>query len=156
MQQRSSFPWMAAGASGLFLGIAGGVFSSLGKSWFEYTIPAAMMIASFITVNRVKEMRFWAGFTASTLAALIGWSIYMILDLSVGVGQSMGQVLLQSAAFLGPMILLIGVAGTWFFARSRVKMDEVQQKMEREKEVKKKQEERQSKFPKRRRLKVKR
>lgn len=120
--KQAGYNWKFIGGTGLVFGVLAGVVSMFGKDWFSMTVPFAMMIASWLTVNRVEFKRGWSGFYAALLAAIVGWAITLAVNtqnmIDPALGNPVTSIIQLTVAFLLPSILLVGVFGSWVFARS--------------------------------------
>lgn len=138
-QPARQFEWKTVLATGIGLGAVAGIFSLFGKTWFNYAVPGGMMIACMLAVNRSKVRLFWSGFTASFFAGLIAWAIYLAVNYSniVAGGASFKDAVLYSAAFLLPLIAIIGIAGSWIFSRTRGRVLAAKERLRAEQEAQK-------------------
>ncbi|WP_018131510.1 hypothetical protein [Effusibacillus pohliae] len=126
--------WKLVLTNGAVLGGLAGLLSLFGKEWYNWVVPGGMMIASWWTVNRAAGRRFWSGFAASLLAGLLAWVIYLAVNYANLTAHGSFLLAVQlSAAFLLPLILIIGVCGSWLFSRTRERVLAAQKRMEEEK-----------------------
>ncbi|GAX90493.1 hypothetical protein [Effusibacillus lacus] len=129
--------WKLVLGTGAVMGIVAGLLSLPGKEWFNWTVPGGMMVASWIVVNRAKRSRFRAGFISSSLAGILAWGLYMGITYSnfVATVGSFTAALQYSAAFLLPLVLIIGLFGTWMFSRTRERVLAAQERVRTERTV---------------------
>jgi ABC-type nickel/cobalt efflux system permease component RcnA len=134
--KQTGYNWKFIGGTGLVLGVLAGIASMFGKDWFSMSVPFAMMIASWLVVNRVEYKRGWSGFYATVLTALVGWAITLAINpqnlIDPALGNPAVSILQLTVAFLLPSILLVGVFGSWVFARSTTRITAVQKRRQQE------------------------
>ncbi|GIM44624.1 hypothetical protein DNHGIG_01730 [Collibacillus ludicampi] len=135
------WPW-ALGLGALFGGLAGGI-ALFGDTWYNTTIPLGMMIASYIAVRKASGRGFWSGFIASLICVLLGIAIYAGVRyeqiLAPFPNKERIQILYWALSVLIPLQLILGVVVTWFFSRTKQRIEEEKAKEEAERKARKEQ-----------------
>jgi hypothetical protein len=131
--------WRVILIIGFSLGVIAGILSLVGTNWFSYTVPFGMMVGSWLTINRVSSERFWSGFYTSLIAGIVGWIVTLGLHPGnlIDPSNPLVSILQLTAAFLLPLILLIGAFGSWLFARTRNRVEAAQKRLQEDKDKRK-------------------
>jgi hypothetical protein len=132
--------WLKTVGLGTGCGVLAGGVALFGETWYTTTVPLGMMIASYLAVRQAKGKGFWQGFTASLFCALLGIAFYAGVRyeqiLALFPGKERIQIVYWALSLFVPLQLVLGVIVTWFYSRTKEKIEEERRKAEAERQRK--------------------